>query len=75
MIPLDAQDRTSNAIYFYFFKFKLEFLIGVQSSDPIDTKISPKPPNFLGRLVVCAQTALFFNKPVSKKAELYSLCM
>jgi|LakMenEpi03Aug12_release.lakeMendotaPanAssembly.Ray.scaffolds.fasta_scaffold4586957_1 hypothetical protein len=42
---------------------------------PLKQKYLQTPYYFLGRLVVCAQTALFFNTLFSKKAELYILCM
>jgi len=54
-------------------KFYLDILIGVQSSDPLNAKI---PPIFLllwQILVVCAQTAIFFNEPVSKQCRIYNL--
>ncbi len=41
-------------------------------SDPLKTKTPPIIPYFFGRRAVCTQTALFFNKPVSKNCGNYT---
>jgi hypothetical protein len=52
----------------YAFNFDLEFFKGVQSSLLLRTKF-PLILLFFGRWSVCAQTGLFSDKPVSKKAS------
>jgi hypothetical protein len=58
VIPLDRLRIEPQPLYgiFLIVKFKLEFLIGVQSSDPLNTKIPPIS-YFFGRRVVFEQTA------------------
>jgi hypothetical protein len=67
--PLDRPRIGHQPLYILIFKFKLEILIDVQSSDPIDTKI---PLILLLRrqtCCVCAQTAIFFKEHVFKNCK------
>jgi hypothetical protein len=57
--------RTSTAIDFLFFIFDHEYLIRVQSSEPIHAKMNPTSCLF-GTWFACAQTSIFSAKPSSK---------
>ncbi len=59
--------RTSTAIGFLFFIFDLEYLMRVQSSEPLHAKMNPTSCLF-GSQFACAQTAIFTTKPCSKNA-------
>jgi hypothetical protein len=54
--------RTSTALGFLFFIFDLEYLIRVQSSEPLHAKMNPTSYLFSSRFA-CAQTAIFSNEP------------
>jgi hypothetical protein len=58
----------TTAIGFLFFIFDLEYLIGVQSSEPLHAKVNPTSYLF-GSWFACAQTAIFSVEPCSKNAE------
>jgi hypothetical protein len=72
VIPLDRPSIVhQTAVYFKFYKFKLEFWIGVQSSH---TKI-PLNLLLLRSKVVWAQTILFFNEPIPPTREVCNFLM
>ncbi len=56
--------RTSTAIGFSFFNFDLEYLIRVQSSEPLHAKMNL---TLFGSRFAFAQTAIFSAEPCSKK--------
>jgi hypothetical protein len=58
---------TSTATGFLFFIFDLEYLIRVQSSEPLHAKMNPTSCLF-GSRFACAQTAIFSAKLCSKNA-------
>jgi hypothetical protein len=59
--------RASTAIGFGFLIFDLEYLIRVQSSEPLHAKMKPTSCIF-GLLFACAQNAIFFAEPCSKNS-------
>ncbi len=63
-----AQGRTSIAIYFNFFKFKLEFFIVFKVLIRFIQKYL-QTSYFLGSRVVCVQTAIFFIQPGLQKTR------
>jgi hypothetical protein len=62
-----ALKRTSTAIGFLFFIFDLEYLIRVQSCEPLHAKMNPTSCLF-GSQFVGAQTTIFSTEPCSKNA-------
>jgi hypothetical protein len=59
--------RTSTAIVFLFLIFDLEYLIRVQSSEPLFAKMNPTSC-LSGSRVACSQTAIFSAELCSKNA-------
>jgi hypothetical protein len=53
--------RTSTAIGIFIFNFDLEYLIGVQTSEPLHAKMNPTS------CFACAQTTIFSAKPHALK--------
>jgi hypothetical protein len=68
VVPLDTWIGLINRYrFFIFFIFDLEFLIRVQSSEPLHAKMNPTSC-FFGSRFACAQTAIFSSKSCSKNA-------
>jgi hypothetical protein len=62
-----ALKRITSAIGFRFFIFDLEYLIRVQSSEPLHAKMNPTSC-FFGSRFARAQTPILSAKPSSKNA-------
>ena len=67
-----ALKGTTTAIGILFFIFDLEYLIRVQSSEPLYEKMNPTSYLF-GSQFACDQTEIFSAKPCSKNAGETSL--
>jgi hypothetical protein len=67
-------EKDINRYRFFIFKFFLESLIRVQSSDPFHAKMNPTSCLF-GSQFACAQTAIFSAEPCSKNAEEISIVL
>jgi hypothetical protein len=73
VVPFGALKRTSTALGFLFFIFDLEYLIRVQSSEPLHAKMNPTSCLF-GSRFACAQTSLFrrtVQTAITKATDLY----
>jgi hypothetical protein len=65
VVPLDRPKKGQD-INRYGFYFNLEYLIRVQSSDPLHAKLNPASCLF-GSQFACPQTAIVPAEPCSKK--------
>jgi hypothetical protein len=67
-------EKDINRYRFYYFIFDLEYLIRVQSSEPLHAKMNPTSC-FFGSWFACAQTAIFTAEPCSKNVEETSIVL
>jgi hypothetical protein len=68
VVPMDRPRKGHQPPYVLGFNSDFAFLIGVQSSERFIQNPSYRPTSSAGCMVVCAQTAIFFSKPVPKNA-------
>jgi hypothetical protein len=68
VVSLDRPYKGHQPLFFLFFIFDLEYLISVQSSEPLHAKMNPTSFLF-GSRFACAQTVIFFAEPCFKMQE------